>query len=111
MDLKYLIIPPRSSSRFLVLPKTQKEYGMGWNGYYAFVDGKGETAGMMITVCLGPKLNVPNAANASDLKNTRNTIALTMLIRFLNSHRMDILTIIISQCPGSTGGKTTLKIS
>ena len=26
---------------FLRLPKTQKEYGMGWNGYYAFINGKG----------------------------------------------------------------------
>ena len=26
---------------FLRVPKTQKEYGMGWDGYYAFVNGKG----------------------------------------------------------------------
>lgn len=26
---------------FLKLPKTQTQYGMGWNGYYAFIDGNG----------------------------------------------------------------------
>ncbi len=26
---------------FLRLPKTQNQYGMGWNGYYAFIDGQG----------------------------------------------------------------------
>lgn len=26
---------------FLRVPKTQDQYGMGWSGYYAFIDGKG----------------------------------------------------------------------
>ena len=26
---------------FLNLPKTQTQYGMGWSGYYAFIDGQG----------------------------------------------------------------------
>ena len=51
---------------FLRIPETQKDYGMGWNGYYAFIDGKGgggwyDDYGYV----WGPKLNVRNAANAS----------------------------------------------
>lgn len=51
---------------FLTLPKTQKEYGMGWNGYYAFIDGKGgggwyDDYGYV----WGPKLNQPDASTAS----------------------------------------------
>ena len=26
---------------FIKIPKTQDQYGMGWGGYYAFIDGKG----------------------------------------------------------------------
>ena len=51
---------------FLRVPKTQDQYGMGWSGYYAFVDGKGgggwyDDYGYV----WGPKLNVKNTANAS----------------------------------------------
>ncbi|HEV7621088.1 MAG TPA: TonB-dependent receptor plug domain-containing protein, partial [Flavisolibacter sp.] len=51
---------------FIRIPKTQKEYGMGWGGYYAFTDGKGgggwyDDYGYV----WGPKLNVKNSANAS----------------------------------------------
>ncbi|MEI9947000.1 MAG: SusC/RagA family TonB-linked outer membrane protein [Chitinophagaceae bacterium] len=51
---------------FLRVPKTQDQYGMGWSGYYAFVNGKGgggwyDDYGYV----WGPKLNVPNSANAS----------------------------------------------
>lgn len=51
---------------FLRIPNTQKDYGMGWNGYYAFIDGKGgggwyDDYGYV----WGPKLNVRNAANPS----------------------------------------------
>ena len=46
---------------FLRLPKTQQDYGMGWNGYYAFIDGKGgggwyDDYGYV----WGPKLNQPD---------------------------------------------------
>lgn len=51
---------------FIRLPKTQKEYGMGWNGYYAFVDGKGgggwyDDYGYV----WGPKLNQPDPSTPS----------------------------------------------
>ena len=51
---------------FLRIPNTQKDYGMGWNGYYAFVNGKGgggwyDDYGYV----WGPKLNVKNPANPS----------------------------------------------
>jgi TonB-linked SusC/RagA family outer membrane protein len=48
------------------IPDTQDQYGMGWSGYYAFIDGKGgdgwyDDYGYV----WGPKLNVKNSANAS----------------------------------------------
>jgi TonB-linked SusC/RagA family outer membrane protein len=51
---------------FLRIPDTQDQYGMGWSGYFAFVDGKGgggwyDDYGYV----WGPKLNVKNAANPS----------------------------------------------
>lgn len=53
---------------FLRLPDTQKEYGMGWNGYYAFINGKGgggwyDDYGYV----WGPKLNQPDPSTASGL--------------------------------------------
>jgi len=51
---------------FLRAPKTQTEYGMGWNGYYAFMDGKGgggwyDDYGYV----WGPKLNQPDPSTPS----------------------------------------------
>jgi TonB-linked SusC/RagA family outer membrane protein len=51
---------------FLKIPDTQDQYGMGWSGYFAFVDGKGgggwyDDYGYV----WGPKLNVKNPANPS----------------------------------------------
>lgn len=51
---------------FLKIPKTQDQYGMGWSGYFAFIDGKGgggwyDDYGYV----WGPKLNVKNTANPS----------------------------------------------
>lgn len=51
---------------FLRVPETQTQYGMGWNGYYAFVDGKGgggwyDDYGYV----WGPKLNNPNSTTES----------------------------------------------
>jgi TonB-linked SusC/RagA family outer membrane protein len=51
---------------FIRIPKTQDQYGMGWSGYYAFVDGKGgggwyDDYGYV----WGPKLNVKNSSTAS----------------------------------------------
>lgn len=51
---------------FLRVPDTQKEYGMGWNGYYAFVNGKGgggwyDDYGYV----WGPKLNQPDPSTPS----------------------------------------------
>jgi TonB-linked SusC/RagA family outer membrane protein len=51
---------------FLRIPKTQDQYGMGWSGYYAFVNGKGgggwyDDYGYV----WGPKLNVPNSSTPS----------------------------------------------
>jgi len=51
---------------FLHIPKTQTQYGMGWNGYYAFVDGKGGNGWYDdYGYVWGPKLNVKNANTAS----------------------------------------------
>ncbi len=51
---------------FLRLPKTQTQYGMGWNGYYAFIDGAGgggwnDDYGYV----WWPKLNQKDASTAS----------------------------------------------
>ena len=51
---------------FLKIPNTQKDYGMGWDGYYAFINGKGgggwyDDYGYV----WGPKLNVKNTNNPS----------------------------------------------
>ena len=51
---------------FLRIPKTQDQYGMGWSGYFAFVNGKGgggwyDDYGYV----WGPKLNVKNSSNSS----------------------------------------------
>jgi len=51
---------------FLRIPNTQRDYGMGWNGYYAFINGKGgggwyDDYGYV----WGPKLNVKNSNNPS----------------------------------------------
>lgn len=51
---------------FLKIPDTQDHYGMGYGGYYAFIDGKGaggwnDDYGYV----WGPKLNVKNASTPS----------------------------------------------
>jgi TonB-linked SusC/RagA family outer membrane protein len=51
---------------FIKIPKTQDQYGMGWSGFYAFIDGKSgggwyDDYGYV----WGPKLNVKNPANPS----------------------------------------------
>ncbi len=51
---------------FIALPKTQKEYGMGWSGTYAYIDGQGgggyyDNYGYV----WGPKLNVKDAGTPS----------------------------------------------
>ncbi|MEN5193143.1 SusC/RagA family TonB-linked outer membrane protein [Sphingobacterium faecium] len=50
---------------FLRIPETQKEYGMGFNGKYAFVDGKGGGVNDAYGYVWGPKLNQPDASTAS----------------------------------------------
>lgn len=51
---------------FIKIPETQTQYGMGYGGFYAFINGKGaggwsDDAGYV----WGPKLNVKNSNNAS----------------------------------------------
>lgn len=51
---------------FISIPKTQDQYGMGWGGFYAFVDGKGgggwyDDYGYV----WGPKLNQKDPTTAS----------------------------------------------
>jgi len=51
---------------FLRVPETQHEYGMGWSGYFAFINGKGgggwyDDYGYV----WGPKLNVKNSSTPS----------------------------------------------
>jgi TonB-linked SusC/RagA family outer membrane protein len=51
---------------YMMIPKTQTEYGMGSGGYYAFIDGKsGGGWNDDYGYVYGPKLNVPNSANPS----------------------------------------------
>nr|WP_121271839.1 SusC/RagA family TonB-linked outer membrane protein [Pedobacter schmidteae] len=50
---------------FLRIPKTQHDYGMGFNGQYAFVDGKGGGLNDDYGYVWGPKLNQPDASTAS----------------------------------------------
>ncbi|MBI1782198.1 MAG: SusC/RagA family TonB-linked outer membrane protein [Sphingobacteriales bacterium] len=51
---------------FLKIPKTQDQYGMGYGGYYAFIDGKsGGGWADDYGYVWGPKLNVKNSANPS----------------------------------------------
>ncbi|RZM01928.1 MAG: SusC/RagA family TonB-linked outer membrane protein, partial [Pedobacter sp.] len=54
---------------FLRLPDTQKEYGMGWNGKYAFVNGKGGNGWYDdYGYVWGPKLNEPDPTTPSGFK-------------------------------------------
>lgn len=50
---------------FLRIPKTQQDYGMGFNGKYAFVDGKGGGVNDAYGYVWGPKLNQPDPSTSS----------------------------------------------
>lgn len=51
---------------YIKIPETQTQYGMGYGGYYAFVDGKsGGGWADDYGYVWGPKLDVSNSANAS----------------------------------------------
>ncbi|GAA4781527.1 SusC/RagA family TonB-linked outer membrane protein [Olivibacter ginsenosidimutans] len=50
---------------FLRIPETQHDYGMGFNGEYAFVDGKGGGVNDAYGYVWGPKLNQPDPNTAS----------------------------------------------
>lgn len=50
---------------FLKIPDVQTEYGMGWNGQYAFVDGKGAGLYDDYGYVYGPKLNQPDPSTPS----------------------------------------------
>jgi len=50
---------------FLRIPKTQQDYGMGFNGKYAFVDGKGGGINDAYGYVWGPKLNQPDPSTSS----------------------------------------------
>ncbi len=50
---------------FLRIPKTQQDYGMGFNGKYAFVDGKGGGINDAYGYVWGPKLNQPDPTTGS----------------------------------------------
>lgn len=51
---------------FLRVPKTQDQYGMGWSGFFAFVNGKGGNGWYDdYGYVWGPKLNVPNSSTQS----------------------------------------------
>lgn len=50
---------------FLRIPKTQQDYGMGFNGKYAFVDGKGGGINDAYGYVWGPKLNQPDPSTGS----------------------------------------------
>jgi TonB-linked SusC/RagA family outer membrane protein len=50
---------------FLRMPETQTEYGMGWNGQYAFKDGRGGGLYDDYGYVYGPKLNQKDPTTAS----------------------------------------------
>jgi TonB-linked SusC/RagA family outer membrane protein len=50
---------------FIRIPQTQDQYGMGWNGQYAFRDGKGGGTFDDYGYVYGPKLNQPDPTTAS----------------------------------------------
>jgi TonB-linked SusC/RagA family outer membrane protein len=50
---------------YIRIPETQDQYGMGWNGQYAFVDGKGGGTFDDYGYVYGPKLNQPDPTTAS----------------------------------------------
>ncbi len=50
---------------FIKIPDVQREYGMGWNGEYAFKDGKGGGLFDDYGYVYGPKLNQPDPSTPS----------------------------------------------
>lgn len=96
---------------FLRIPKTQDQYGMGWSGNFAFINGKGgggwyDDYGYV----WGPKLNVPNSNNASGFEeypqynspyDPNNLYTFTQAGYTGQSHYKPI--------PGITRGKNNLK--
>jgi TonB-linked SusC/RagA family outer membrane protein len=50
---------------YLKIPEVQTEYGMGWNGQYAFKDGKGGGLYDNYGYVYGPKLNQPDPNTGS----------------------------------------------
>jgi TonB dependent receptor len=50
---------------FIRIPETQDQYGMGWNGQYGFVDGKGSGTFDDYGYVYGPKLNQPDPTTKS----------------------------------------------
>jgi TonB-linked SusC/RagA family outer membrane protein len=50
---------------FIRIPETQDQYGMGWNGQYAFVDGRGGGTFDDYGYVYGPKLNQRDPSTAS----------------------------------------------
>lgn len=51
---------------FIKIPKTQDQYGMGWSGYYAFIDGKGGNGWYDdYGYVWGPKLNQKDPTTTS----------------------------------------------
>lgn len=50
---------------FIRIPELQDQYGMGWNGQYGFVDGKGGGLFDDYGYVYGPKLNQKDASTAS----------------------------------------------
>ncbi len=50
---------------FIKIPEVQREYGMGWNGQYSFVDGRGGGLYDDYGYVYGPKLNQPDPGTPS----------------------------------------------
>lgn len=55
---------------FIKIPETQSEYGMGWEGKYAYVDGKGGGLYDNYGYVWGPKLNQRDPSTASGYVET-----------------------------------------
>ena len=96
---------------FLRIPETQNQYGMGWSGYYAFINGKGgggwyDDYGYV----WGPKLNVKNSCQSqAALKNILSTTVLMILIHFFFHQQGYTDQSHYKPLPGITRGKDNLK--
>ncbi|UKJ06813.1 SusC/RagA family TonB-linked outer membrane protein [Solitalea lacus] len=102
---------------FLRIPETQDQYGMGWNGQYAFKDGRGGGTYDDYGYVWGPKLNQkdPNTAsgfveipqyNSPVDPNTGNLVALPWVTRSQSNLEKFLRNELLNTTNFSLAGKT-----